>query len=187
MVDLVRSERELIDDVRRGDEQAFDLLMRRHSDAVRSLIAHYFRNRSMVDDLAQETFVKAYFSLGGFRADCPFVFWLKKIAVRLCIDEMRRLRTVPDPQVEDGERPDLSLGVEITETRIEARLLLEQMLARLTPEERMILLLLDGEGYDVKEVALLTGLSRTNVKVQAFRIRRRLRALYSGAGSERRG
>jgi len=174
MIDLKRPDADLIDDARRGDEHAFELLMRRHSEAIRRLIAHYLRNRSVVDDLAQETFVKAYFSLSQYRGDAPFPFWLKQIAVRLCLDEMRRRKSQPDD--ESGPPESYPAVDESAENRMAARLLLNRMIERISPVDRMILLLLYGDGYSVSEIAQMTGLSRANVKIRAFRIRRRLRA-----------
>ena len=54
-----------------GDASGFDQLMRRHAGAVRILIARYFRNRDQVDDLAQENFVRAFFSLTSYRGEAP--------------------------------------------------------------------------------------------------------------------
>ena len=180
MADFDRPDEELIDGARSGDQVAFELLMRRHSEAIRRLIARYFRNRSMVDDLAQETFVKAYFGLNSFRRDSPFVYWLKRIAVRLCLDEMRRRKTQEVEQIDDAAPLTDGLVDKDSERRLAARLLLNKMLAALRPLDRMIVVLLYGEGYNVVEIADLTGLSRANVKVRAFRIRRRLRMFYAG-------
>ncbi len=180
MADLDRPDEELIDGARGGDEMAFESLMRRHSETIRRLIARFFRNRSMVDDLAQETFAKAYFGLNSFRNESPFVYWLKRIAVRLCLDEVRRRKAQPVGYEDDLVSVTDGALSEDSEKRLEARLVLDKMLAALGPLDRMIVVLLYGEGYDAGEIAGLTGLSRTNVKVRAFRIRRRLKALYAG-------
>lgn len=132
----------------------------------------------MVDDLAQETFVRAYFRLDSFRHESPFIYWLKQVAIRLCIDDMRRRKgRGVEEAIEDSEErmagPD-------QRKRIESRMALEKMLEQISPVDRMVLVLLYGEGYGVGEVAGLTGLSQANVKVRAFRLRRRLRVLYGG-------
>jgi RNA polymerase sigma-70 factor, ECF subfamily len=180
MVDRDRADQELVNSARGGDDPAFEQLMRRHSDAIRRLIARYFRNRAMVDDLAQETFAKAYFALNSFRNESPFLYWLKRIAVRLCLDEMQNQKKQGAKRTEDIDSIADGPVVEDSGNRIEAQLLLDKMLGTLTPLDRMIILLLYGEGYDAKEVAGLTGLSRANVKVRAFRSRRRLKLLYAG-------
>lgn len=178
MTELERDE-ELIESARQGDEPAFERLMRRHSESIRSLIARFFRNRSMVDDLAQETFVKAYFGLGSFRNESPFLYWLKQIAVRLCLDEVRSRKAHGAEQQDEIESIANSPGHD-PKGQLEARLTLNKMLASLKPVDRMIVVLLYGEGYNAAEIAGLTGLSQANVKVRAFRLRRRLRTLYAG-------
>lgn len=170
---------ELVERTRGGDDQAFELLMRRHAEPIRRLIARYCRNRSMVDDLAQETFVKAYFRLGSFRNESPFIYWLKQVAIRLCIDEMRR-RKVRGGEEETIDSVAERMSGPDQRERAESRMALNKVLGPLSPVDRMVLVLLYGEGYGVGEVAGLTGLSGANVKVRAFRLRRRLRALYGG-------
>jgi RNA polymerase sigma-70 factor, ECF subfamily len=180
MVESNRADEALVDCTRAGDDEAFEQLMRRHSDAIRRLIARYFPNRAMVDDLAQETFVKAYFALSSFRNESPFVYWLKRIAVRLCLDEMRNRKTQEVNRTDDiGLIPDDSVLAD-SGNRLEAQLMLDKMLERLAPLDRMIIILLYGEGCNTKEVAGLTGLSRANVKVRAFRSRRLMKFLYAG-------
>ena len=173
------NDEELIESARQGDDLAFERLMRRHSNSIRNLIASFFRNRSMVDDLAQETFVKAYFGLSSFRNESPFLYWLKQIAAHLCLDEVRNRRTHGMEQ-QDGIESIANSSEHDPKDRLEARLTLDKMLASLKPVDRMIVVLLYGEGYNVAEIAGLTGLSRANVKVRAFRIRHRLRTLYAG-------
>jgi RNA polymerase sigma-70 factor, ECF subfamily len=179
MVESYRADEELVDCTRGGDDLAFEQLMRRHSDAIRRLIARYFRNRAMVDDLAQETFVKAYFALSSFRNESPFIYWLKRIAVRLCLDEMRNRKTQEAKRSEDIDSIADDFIPADSGNQLEAQLLLDKILEKLAPLDRMIIVLLYGEGHDTKEVADMTGLSRANVKVRAFRSRRLMKLLYA--------
>lgn len=184
--DTDRSDEDLVKDTRSGSDQAFELLMRRHSGTIRNLIARFHPDRSLVDDLAQETFVKAYFKMNSYRGDSPFIFWLKKIAVRLCLDHSRHAKVTDAESIKNSQA--VEADIQKTETgsnqdtgkQIEARLLLGKILAKLQPADRIILVLFYGEGYDSNEISQLTGLSRTNVKVRAFRIRRHLRKIYAG-------
>lgn len=184
---LEPSDEILVQQALAGDATAFEWLMRRHVGAVRCLVARYFRRRDQVDALAQETFVKAYFSLGTFRRESPIVFWLKRIAVRVCLDEARRLasqrRVLEAMPEEDLDTTDEPAVAGDTQSRLEARILVSELLRELNPTDRMILLLMEAEGYDVSETAQLTGLSVPNIKVRAFRIRRRLKKLLMVSGS----
>jgi RNA polymerase sigma-70 factor, ECF subfamily len=138
---------------------------------VRGLIARFFRNRAQVDDLAQETFAKAFFGLKSFRKDCPLEVWLKRIALRQCLDQIRKRKNEMVPFDEDSyEVAENSVGLD-PENQIKARLLLSKIMKLLAPQDRVILVLQYGEGYSGEEISEITGLSKTNVKVQAFRIR----------------
>jgi RNA polymerase sigma-70 factor (ECF subfamily) len=191
MADQQPRDEVLIENALAGNETAFENLMIRHTHAVRVLIARYFRNRWQVDDLAQETFVRAFFALRDYRREAPFVFWLKQIAVRLCLDEVRNRRTgkLAFESMNSAEEKEINGALlstkEELESRLQARLLVEKILAMLNPLDRMILVLMDAEGYDTNEVARLTRLTRANVKIRAFRLRRRLRAMLQQG--ERKG
>jgi RNA polymerase sigma-70 factor (ECF subfamily) len=181
-----RSDEDLVKDAQNGSDQAFELLMQRHSGNVRSLIARFCSGFSMVDDLAQETFVKAFFKMNTYRGDSPFVFWLRKIAVRVCLDQYRYdkargniLRESSLPKYDYLQRAEAAPNMG-SERQIEARLLLKEIMSKLPPSDRMILVLLYGEGLEIKEISKLTGLSRANVKIRAYRLRQRLNKQYAG-------
>ncbi|MBN2242335.1 MAG: RNA polymerase sigma factor [Acidobacteria bacterium] len=181
-----RSDEDLVRDTQGGSDQAFELLMRRHSGTVRSLILHFCRDRSMVDDLAQETFVKAFFKMKSFRGDSPFIFWLKKIAVCACLDHYRYDKARRNiswksslPEEDYLQKAEAAPNME-SGRQMEARLLIEEILSKLEPPDRMILVLLYGEGHEIREISKLTGLSRANVKIRAYRIRRQLNKQYAG-------
>ena len=124
--------------------------------------------------------------MNTYRGDSPFVFWLRKIAVRVCLDQYRydkargnilRESSLPkDDYLQRAEAaPNIGSG-----KQIEARLLLKEIMSKLHPSDRMILVLLYGEGLEIKEISKLTGLSRANVKIRAYRLRQRLNKQYAG-------
>jgi RNA polymerase sigma-70 factor (ECF subfamily) len=118
--------------------------------------------------VAQETFLTAWRKLHTYAARAPFEHWLLRVCTRCCYARLRR-RPEPEP-IADADRP-----VEPGEPT--ARLELERLLARLSPADRMVLLLLDGEGWSTAEIAERLGWTRSNVKVRAHRARARLRKL----------
>ncbi len=159
----------------RGDQRAFAVLVARHKAGVIRLASRFCRDPGGVEDLAQEIFVKAYLNLGSLRNGAVFKGWLHRIAANTCIDWMRRRKaeacvvggleeTLPDER-------DLARA----EAR-EARCRLEAAMTVLGPKDRLLMVLLALEEKSVEEVAAATGLSRVNVKVRAFRARRKLRA-----------
>jgi len=158
-----------------GDQRAFAALVARHQDGVVHLVSRFCQDPAGIEDLAQEVFVKAYFNLGSLRNGAVFKGWLHRIAANTCIDWLRRR------QVEAGVVGGLeeNLADERDQARVEARdarRRLESAMTVLGPKDRLLVVLLGLEGKSVEEVADMTGLTRVNVKVRAFRARRKLKA-----------
>jgi RNA polymerase sigma-70 factor (ECF subfamily) len=161
------AEAELIAASRRGDEAAFGALVRRHQARVFRLSGRFFRRPEDVEEVAQETFLTAWRRLSTYEARAPFEHWITRVCLRLCYARLGadRRHEEPLPAVETAAPArDPSVAIDV-----------ERLLARLSPADRFVLLLLDGEGWSVKEIAERIGWTQTNVKVRAFRARRRLR------------
>ncbi|HEV8629673.1 MAG TPA: sigma-70 family RNA polymerase sigma factor [Thermoanaerobaculia bacterium] len=163
------AEQALVAASRRGDHAAFGVLVRLHERRVFRLAGRFFRRREDVEEVAQETFLRAWRKLDGYRADAPFEHWLTRICLNCCYERLRRrqLRTEElQPETAAAPAHDPTVGLEV-----------ERLLRRLSPADRFVLLLLDGEGWSVEEIADRLGWSGANVKVRAHRARKRLRRL----------
>jgi RNA polymerase sigma-70 factor, ECF subfamily len=182
-----RDEDLLIEASLAGDEDAFEKLVRRHSPRVFSIIGSFFRRRDMVEDIAQEVFAKAYFSLGTFTLGRSFEAWVAKIAVNACYDQLRAQRRrieqqLPHETQQEDEWFELQM-LEVArdrhasaERQRDAGEIAERLLSKLDPEDRLVVVLIDRDGFSVKEVSEMTGWGQSKVKVRAFRARRVLRA-----------
>jgi RNA polymerase sigma-70 factor (ECF subfamily) len=170
-----------------GDQDAFEVLVRRHSPRVFNIIGSFFRRRDMIEDIAQEVFARAYFSLASFTLGRSFEAWVAKIAVNACYDHLRAQRRRIEyqmPRTSDQEDEWLELQMlEVARSRHaseerqrEAAQISERLLAKLDPEDRLVLVLMDRDGYSVKDISEMTGWGQSKVKVRAFRARRVLRA-----------
>jgi RNA polymerase sigma-70 factor (ECF subfamily) len=180
-------EDELIRCSRAGDDDSFETLVRRHSSRVFSIIGSFFRRRDMIEDIAQEVFAKAYFSLGTFTLGRSFEAWVAKIAVNACYDHLRAGRRrieqqLPHETQQEDEWFELQM-LEVardrhasSERQRDAAEIAERLLARLEPEDRLVVVLIDRDGFSIKEVSEMTGWGQSKVKVRAFRARRVLRA-----------
>ncbi len=84
------SDLELVDRTKRGDTDAFSILVRRHQQVVYNLAYRYMRDSALAEDMAQEAFLKAYRLLGGFRGDCSFSTWLYRVTCSVCLTEIAR-------------------------------------------------------------------------------------------------
>jgi RNA polymerase sigma-70 factor (ECF subfamily) len=170
-----------------GDQDAYEVLVRRYSPRVFNIIGSFFRRRDMIEDIAQEVFIKAYFSLASYTLGRSFEAWLAKITVNACYDELRAMRRRSEQSLpEYAEHEDEWLELRMLEAardrhasaerQREAAEIAERLLAKLDPEDRLVLVLIDRDGFSVKEVSEMTGWGQSKVKVRAFRARRALRA-----------
>jgi len=168
-----------------GDESAFAEIVRRYSPRVFSVASRFFRQRSLVEEAAQEVFLKAYTQLGSFEGRGSLEGWLTRIATNTCLNMVRGAKRRPeltDSDLTDDEHSWLdqqsaSDGGEqpSVENSLVATDLADRLLAVLSPEDQQALLMIDGEEASIKEVAEATGWSESKVKVRAFRARRKVR------------
>jgi RNA polymerase sigma-70 factor (ECF subfamily) len=174
-----------------GDEEAFAALVRRHQGRVFRLAGRFFRQPQDVEEVAQETFLRAWLKLGTYGARAPFEHWLTRLCLRCAYDRLRRpgdrrLRRAVSAAAPGRAAPAANAGKNGTTGSLEesleapaadptARLEVERLLARLQPADRFLLVLLEAEGWSVAEIAERLGWSRVNVKVRAHRARQRLR------------
>ena len=181
-----QSDTELVTKASRGDESAFEELFNRHRRRVALIASRFFRRPEQIEEIVQESFAKAYFALGDFsnQQETSFASWLARISFNTCYDELRRLKRRPESSMSEVSEEEASwlkeqLRVEGAAGNIEsavvARDLASKLLSRLSPEDRLVLIMLDVEGLSVSEIAGLTGWSISKVKVRAHRARASLR------------
>lgn len=165
-----------------GDERPFAELYRRHRELVWAICRRYFRDPRDAADLVQETFFRAYRSLGSYAGGHPSLLraWLARIAANVCKNELRtrsrRPRTVEELLAPEAASPAAS-SEETLVTR--ARLAtLRRALATLAPAQREILELADLEQIPYAELARRLGVSLSGVKMRVVRARASLGAAY---------
>lgn len=180
------SDLDLVRLARGGDESAFAEIVRRYSSRVFQFASRFFRQRSQVEDAAQEVFLKAYTQLDSFEGRGSLEGWLTRITVNTCLNILRSARRRPESVIADLTE-DESTWLEnrladaaaerhqSIERSLAAADLADRVLGTLGPDDRLILTLIDGEGASIKEAAEVTGWSESKVKVQALRARRRMR------------
>jgi RNA polymerase sigma-70 factor (ECF subfamily) len=170
-----------------GDESAFAEIVRRYSPRVFRFASKFFRQRSVVEEAAQEVFMKAFIQLGSFEGRGSMEGWLTRITTNTCLNMLRSAKRRPELASADlSDDESTWLENKLSEVAAErhrssersfvAADLADRVLENLSPDDRVVLNLIDGEDASVKEVAELTGWSESKVKVQAFRARGRMRA-----------
>jgi len=177
-----------------GDESAFAEIVRRYSPRVFSVASRFFRQRSLVEEAAQEVFLKAFTQLGSFEGRGSLEGWLTRIATNTCLNMIRGSKrrpelTVSDLSAEEDEWIEQQLSdpqQPSVENNLVAADLADRVLSVLSPEDQQALLMIDGEQASIKEVAEATGWSESKVKVRAFRARKKVReAMERLLGSKR--
>lgn len=163
-------EAELIRRAHADDPEAFAALVRLHQHRVFRLVRRFFARPQDVEEAAQETFLLAWQKLHTYRARAPFEHWLTRICLNCCYGMLRAARRSPE-QLESGW--DAAAPSSDPTAPLEVR----RLLSRLTPADRFLLVLLEGDGLSVEEAARRLGWSSVNVRVRAHRARRRLRRL----------
>jgi RNA polymerase sigma-70 factor (ECF subfamily) len=176
----VNDDAELLARIRNGAPDEFAELVRRHQSHVFAILSRYERDAQKLEDLAQETFLKAWRALPRYDGRAPFQHWLSRIAVHAALDhlrrEKRRRNEVGFPEL--GEDALEWLRSDRDEGALEARQaaeLLARAMRGLTAAEQLVITLLELEGRSVKEICELTGSSSIAVRVRAVRARAKLR------------
>jgi RNA polymerase sigma-70 factor (ECF subfamily) len=168
-----------------GDEFAFSEIVRRYSPRVFGVASRFFRQRSSVEEAAQEVFLKAFTQLKSFEGRGSMEGWLTRIATNTCLNMLRSAKRRPELAVADLTEDETAwLGQQTSSVEYQPRSvedtliaadLADRVLEVLPVEDQLALLMIDGEDASVKEVAEATGWSESKVKVRAFRARKKLR------------
>jgi RNA polymerase sigma-70 factor, ECF subfamily len=176
-------DRELVRRAQQGDKEAFEVLVAKHQGRVFAVAGGILRNREDVEDIAQQVFLKAYFSLKRFDQRSAFSTWLYKITVNECWDLLRKKKVRPlvfESELSEEQAhmyqsteqkadfaPDVS-------SQLEAKQQLDQWLDCLEERDRAMLVLKEVQGFTVEEIADMMGINGNTVKVRLFRARQRV-------------
>ncbi|GHA69945.1 RNA polymerase sigma factor RpoE [Cognatilysobacter bugurensis] len=171
---------ELVRRVQRGDSAAFDALVRKYQHRITSLIGRYVPDWSECQDVAQETFIRAYRALGSFRGDAQFYTWLHRIAVNTAknhlVSQNRRPPT-DDIDASDAEQFDTGARLRVTDTpehellRQEIERTVMRAVEALPEELRTALTLREMDGLSYDEIAERMACPIGTVRSRIFRAR----------------
>ncbi|OPY81487.1 MAG: ECF RNA polymerase sigma-E factor [Syntrophorhabdus sp. PtaU1.Bin153] len=186
----ISSDAVYIDRVLRGDRNAFAFILKKYKMYVLKIVNRHVPYED-AEEVAHDAFVRIYESLAKFTGPEGFRQWMAAITTRTCYDYWRRAYRSKEVTMSSfGEEHQEWLERVLSDTpessleeigaEAEARDLLNWVLGKLTPEDRMVLELVYMEGLSVREVADLLGWSVANVKIRSFRSRAKLRKLLKG-------
>jgi RNA polymerase sigma-70 factor (ECF subfamily) len=192
----------LIERVKRGDVQAFEMLVVKYQRRIERLIGRMVRDVDLVPDIAQETFIRAYRAMAQFRGESAFYTWLYRIAVNTAKKTLMELKRDPlvtesalaardeddetsrvENELSDGETPDAILSSKEIAAAVNAAI------EALSDDLRQAITLREIEGLSYEEIADIMSCPIGTVRSRIFRAREsiaaRLRPLLDTRGSER--
>jgi RNA polymerase sigma-70 factor, ECF subfamily len=169
-------ERALVERCRQDDEGAFQELVDGYKNQVFAMIARTVQDRSRVEDLAQDVFLRVHRGLPYFRGEARLSTWIFRIVVNVCTQARTRR---PDPISLDDERsvPITPAGADRQFADIELRDRLEKAIARLPDQQRLLIAAHYLQGVQYEDLADGLGLPLGTVKTHLYRAKRQLRRL----------
>ena len=184
-------ERWLVEQAKKGDREAFEQLVHLHDRDILRLAFHMLGNREEARDVFQETFLKAYRSMGRFRSESSFYTWIYRIATNVALDKLRKRQALRDEISYDAEaeahpdRPALKDTFEEKsyfsnpERRLYGREVgqkIQDVLTTLSEKERLVFELRHYQGMRLRKIGEIMGSSEETAKNYLFRATRKLRA-----------
>lgn len=171
----------LVSRSRKGDDKAFEVLVRNYQKLVYNVIYQMSRDHDATRDLTQETFLRAYRALPGFQADRSFKPWLLTIARNATLNHLRRLRVMSENSLDELMESNSAMepvARQSVEEEVEVRLstsTLNRALDDLPIKQKEVFVLRYQHDLPYDEIAEITGMTLSSVKSLLFRARDNLR------------
>ena len=173
---MIDADEELVGLCQKGDPAAFEELVRRHQHMIHSLTFRMTGSQADSEDLAQESFLRAYHQIGSYRGDAKFSTWLYRVAMNVCLNwrqrENRRLRFQTSREETIAE---MWAVAGLTPAENEQCRRVQEALLKLHPKQRAAIVLTVYDGLNHAEAAKVLGCSETTVSWRVFAARRKLK------------
>jgi len=192
----VRIDPETIERARKGDDVAFSAIVQAYRKRILGAIARIIGRPEDVEDVAQEVFVRLYFSLDQLRTPEVFEPWLYRLTVNAAYDYLRKQRRRGESRMADLSEQQIvaadavaSRGAALEESRRAGyREQVQALLQEVSEEDRILLILKEVEGLSLKELEKIYRVNENALKVRLFRARQRaLRAFEKSQAARRAG
>ena len=182
-------EQEVIERARAGDSAAFNQMVLAYRKRILGTISRLIGRPEDVEDVAQEVFVRLYYSLDQLRTAEVFEPWLYRLTVNASYDYLRRVRRRGESRMADLSEKQVmmadSAAGEKQETeerqKTEVRELVEALFQHVSEEDRLLLTLKEVEGLSLKELEQVYSVNENALKVRLFRARQRVLKAYNAA------
>jgi RNA polymerase sigma-70 factor (ECF subfamily) len=185
-------EPQLIYRAREGDEAAFNHLVGAYRNRMFGVISRLIGRPEDVEDVAQEVFVRVYYSLGQLRSTELFEPWLYRLTTNACYDYLRRAKRRRESRMADFSEQQVMMADSATATQVEAeerrnretRDTVNTLFENVSEQDRLLLTLKEVEGLSLKELEQIYGVRENALKVRLFRARQRMLRAYTDAKAD---
>jgi RNA polymerase sigma-70 factor, ECF subfamily len=179
------SDEELVEKSKRGDTAAFEMLVKRHDARVLSLALSFTKSEDDAKDIYQEVFIRAFRGIRGFEGKSEFTTWLHRITTNVCLTyntETKSRRSISLDAAEHSRVAETLMDKSPSSFEVSGAAFEEpfhEALEKLSPQQRLMVVMKHHEGYKIKEIAERLGCSEGTVKQQLFRATEKLRTLLN--------
>lgn len=167
----------LINQIVKGDTSAFTVLIDNYKDLVFTLALRMLKNREEAEEVAQDTFIKAYKSLAKFKGDSKFSTWIYRVAYNTCLDRIKKnkkhLNDVPIDEFTERELKTIDNALQQLMTA-EKNETIKKCIAQLPSDDAFLLTLYYFDDLSLEEISKVVDLTPNNIKVKLFRCRKKL-------------
>ncbi len=173
---------ELVKSAQKGDESAYNQLIQAYRKRILGTIGRLIGKPEDVEDVAQEVFVRLYFSLDQLREPEMFEPWLHRLTVNSAYDYLRKQRRRTESRMSDLSEQQVVMADAVASTnqsieqdrRAQVRELVNSLLSEVSDEDRILLTLKEVEGLSLKELEKVYKVNENALKVRLFRARQRV-------------
>lgn len=171
---MAPEEEKIIDAVRSGNANAFKDLIESYKDMVYTLCMRMVKNKMIAEELTQDAFLKAYKNIHSYRKESKFSTWLYRIAYNTCLSSFRKHRIEEVELTDFNNESSVNSGL-INLEEEDRNDMLRKVILNLKEDDQVIIQLFYLEELSIKEIAEVTDLNESNVKVKLHRSKQKLK------------
>ena len=170
----------LINQIVEGDTNSFAILVDRYKDLVFTLALRMLKNREEAEEVAQDTFIKAYKSLDRFKGDSKFSTWIYRVAYNSCLDRIKKnkkhLNNVEINEFTEHQVVSIDNALDNMEAA-EQKEAIQKCIDKLSSEDSFLLTLYYFDDLSLDEISKIVGITSNSIKVKLFRCRKKLASI----------
>ncbi|PVW15832.1 RNA polymerase sigma factor [Marixanthomonas spongiae] len=171
---------EVVNKVRSGQKELFELLIRRHNQLLFRVVRSYVDKEKDAEDVMQEAYIKAFQKLHQFRHDAKFSTWLVRIGINEALQRKRRLKTKQTINIEQTQfinqlENTAAMNPENQMIHAQSKAFIEEAIQALPEKYKIVYMLREVEQFSISEISESLQLSESNVKVRLHRAKKKMK------------